>query len=156
MENERTAAQVSEGKVRDGSGMSPYPIPADGGLRNSGLTNAGLTFQSGMRRQELKPAFDCIPSHALTRLARRYTLGLEHYGRDNWKKGLKDPTAIRDAFNHLVAHALQGLDRFEGRPVKEPNDDHWAAVAWAAFFMMEMEREHDAVPGEPHGQNDHA
>lgn len=90
---------------------------------------------SGARRSCVQPRFKLIPKEGLERLAQRFTLGANKYEADNWKKGLKDPQFLEDAYNHMMDHLLDFKE--QGGCTQ---DDHLAAIAWGAFCLMEAER----------------
>lgn len=91
-------------------------------------------------RRRKAPRFDLIPRGPLARLADRYELGLR-YGRDAWRAGLD----LDDAYNHLIEHAASFNERLrlfragEGPDPRRGGDDDLAAVAWAAFALMEYQ-----------------
>jgi hypothetical protein len=90
-----------------------------------------------MIRSEVHPRFDLIPTRALVRIAERYQLGTK-YGEWNWEKGLRDPSAMRDAYNHVIDHLMKARDTFlrDFDPTKFNHDDDLAAAAWGCITLM--------------------
>lgn len=85
------------------------------------------------KRDDKKPRYDLIPVEALARLAKTFEVGEEHYGKDNWKKGIKDAEFKRDCLNHAIEHILRYGDGSE---------DH-LAHAMANISMLIYFEEHD-------------
>lgn len=88
---------------------------------NPGPTPSMHQFKSGAKSSELKPDYSLIPVEALRALARRFRLGADHYGPNNWRSGLSDPGFLGDRLNHAIEHLhlYANGDR---------SDDHLAAV----------------------------
>lgn len=63
-------------------------------------------FTSGAKSSELKPRYDLIPIEALEYMAQRFAVGAKNHGENNYKKGIKDKTFIRDRTNHAIAHLM--------------------------------------------------
>lgn len=79
-----------------------------------------------------KPDYRQLTEQGLKRVAMRFALGEENYGRDNWKKGIHDLDWCNDAFNHAMEHLIlygQG----------DTTDDHLAAVGWFIFSFCYLE-----------------
>jgi hypothetical protein len=80
--------------------------------------------------------FGLIPQAPLFELARLYQLGADKYSPRGWEKGMEYSRVIDAAYRHLGKY-LSGerYDAVDGQ-------HHLAAVAWAAFAIMEYERTH--------------
>jgi hypothetical protein len=102
-------------------------------VQKTATGEAMVEYKSGARRSEHKPDYSLIPRSGMKRIAARYTLGLK-YGRDNWKKGLRDPEYVEQFVNHLIEHIWDYLE--DGCR----KDDNLAAIAWNAIALMEAER----------------
>src|SRR5688572_28092504 len=63
--------------------------PAYHGLP-SGVKDVKHTFSSGASSSGRKPRYDLIPLWALERIAKRFQIGAEKYGENNWQKGVDD------------------------------------------------------------------
>ena len=91
----------------------------------------------GAQRSTQAPAFHLLRAVGLRRLARRFQLGATAYGDKNWLRSLEreSDAAVfcREAFNHLMEHALKCSNG------EEPFDDHLAAIMWGAQAIMEAE-----------------
>jgi hypothetical protein len=95
-------------------------------------------FSSGAKSSGRKPRYDLIPAHALERIARRFELGAEKYGVNNWKKGADDKDFILDRINHAIEHLLIMKDRIhDDEGYGSAVDDDAAAVCLNAIFVME-------------------
>jgi hypothetical protein len=80
------------------------------------------------KRDDKKPRYDLIPREFLQRLAKTFEVGEAHYGRDNWKKGIKDNDFKRDCLNHAIEHLY--------RSQTDNIEDHFAhAVANLAMLI---------------------
>lgn len=98
-------------------------------------------FASGARSSEVKPDYRLIPQPALRRLATRFRLGADHYGENNWRSGLQDPSFLRDRLNHAIEHLAlySNGDR---------TDDHLAAAMCNLSMLVtadELQTEHHTV-----------
>lgn len=96
-----------------------------GGLKHSGEKRV---HESGARRDSSKGKgrFDLIPSHALKQVALRFEQGAEHYGENNWQKGMPMKWFYDSAIRHLFA-AKDG----------DTSEDHLAAAAWNCLCAIE-------------------
>ena len=82
------------------------------------------------------PDFGQIPMDALIRLAKRYENGEAKHGRDNWRKGLGDPSYVIGRLNHAIYHSLKLINKLEGK-VEWNGDDDAGAIMWAGAFAVE-------------------
>lgn len=119
-------------------------IEVPDGYRGKGMnTSEKHVFTSGATSSGRKPRYDLIPTWALERIARRFELGAEKYGVDNWQQGLRDREFIFDRINHAIEHLLLIRDRMRGPNVPPPLaliDDDAAGVVLNAIFVMGYER----------------
>ena len=81
-----------------------------------------------------KLRYDLLPVKPLEELARVYTIGAKKYGDRNWEKGLK----FGRVFGALMRHAWAWWRGETADP--ENGQHHLAAVAWAAFALIEYEQ----------------
>lgn len=90
-------------------------------------------FATGARRdtQEGKPRYHLIPVGPTRRIADLFTRGAVKYGENNWQKGMPFSRVMDSLLRHV--HAYRAGDRTE---------DHLAAVAVNAMFLMEYEVTH--------------
>ncbi len=88
------------------------------------------------RKRRTAPTFDLIPSGPLRRIADRYQMGAEKYGRDAWRDGLSE----LDTLNHALDHLLMYRDKLEayrrGGPDRRREDDDLAGAAWGCITLM--------------------
>jgi hypothetical protein len=80
------------------------------------------------------PRLDLIPREALLRLAKRFELGLEHYGKDNWRNGLADHEYILERIAHIQNHCAILVEKLEGR-IPPDGDDDVGAILWGGAFL---------------------
>jgi hypothetical protein len=95
------------------------------------------TFVNGVETRERAPHFSSIPYSFLEALGKRYTLGDDRYGRDNWRNGLSDIEFLRERANHLAWHVLRYLSGEFGEDTEEEN---LAAAAWGCATLIEAKR----------------
>lgn len=81
--------------------------------------------------------YDLVPPILLEQVAKRFELGLERYGRDNWRTGLSDPEFLQNRANHALAHLLAFIHQTPG---EDSPMDNLAAVGWAVAVLLEAER----------------
>lgn len=82
-----------------------------------------------------KLRYDLIPSTPLEELAKVYTIGSIKYGDNNWRKGMMWSRIIGSMLRHLYAW-IKG-ETYD----KEDGQHHLAAVAWAAFTLIQYEKD---------------
>ena len=80
------------------------------------------------------PRMDLIPYEALVRMAARFELGLERYGLDNWRNGIRDADYVRERVSHLMNHCARLLEKLSGR-MGDDGEDDVAAILWAGAFL---------------------
>lgn len=86
--------------------------------------------KTGAARSECSTRFDLIPPEAVFELARRFAIGSQKYGDNNWKRGL---TGKNSPLNHLEKHINEyKLERGQGRRYAEMSDAHLGAIIWNA------------------------
>lgn len=104
---------------------------------DSGHRLQGVEVASGARRSEKKPPYHLFPKHGLGRIAGRWQMGLEKYGKDNYKLSLQTResayTFAAEAFNHIIDHALNMANGLE------PEEDHLGAIGWGVMYLAEVE-----------------
>lgn len=90
-------------------------------------TYGEVVYESGAKRSaDAKHVrFDLVPPQSLERLARRYAMGAEKYGENNYLKGIPFSSVV----NHMELH----LSKWKRG---DHSDDHLAAIAWGAFTLM--------------------
>jgi len=92
---------------------------------------------SGVTRSEQAPAYHLVPTSGLRRTAKRFGLGAEVHGAENWLKGLRTEKDARvfceEAFNHMQEH-IQKMSAGH-----EPEDDHLGAIGWAQSVLAHAE-----------------
>lgn len=94
-------------------------------------------FDSGATRSPSKTRYDLIPPSALRELARRYGVGAELHGEDNWLKGIP--------FSAMIYHLAEHLEKFKEGRVEERGDvfgsdgdiENLAAIMWGAAGLIE-------------------
>jgi hypothetical protein len=116
-------------------------------------------FSSGAKSSGRKPRYDLIPAYALERIARRFELGAEKYGVNNWKKGANDPEFIMDRLNHAMEHIKkmqETVQAFIDVDTDKPHvainrgifgDDDAAAAILNSIFFMEWQE--NTAKGKP-------
>ena len=73
-----------------------------------------------------------IPWYSILAIGKIFIEGLR-YGRDNWKKGVKDPQYQEERLEHAMLHLLKWK---EG----DRSEAHLAKVAWFCVTQLELER----------------
>lgn len=96
------------------------------------------TFSSGASSSGRKPRYDLIPLWALQRIAKRFEMGAEKYGENNWQKGVDDKAFIIDRLNHLIDHAHLAIEHVRDETIN--SDDDLAAIILNAIFAMGHQR----------------
>lgn len=97
-----------------------------------------LTLPGGTTRSERAPSFHLVPYAGTVRVTRRFELGAEVHGPNNWKKSIHESEAAAagfclEAYNHMMKHAIHMTSY-------DPNDDNIAAVGWAVFVLAYAEQ----------------
>lgn len=91
----------------------------------------------GTTRSEAAPRYDLVPSTGPRRIAKRFNLGAEKHGENNWKLSIqKEADAFifcREAYNHMVEHQAKMI------AMEEPDEDHLGAIGWAVTVIMHVE-----------------
>ena len=73
-----------------------------------------------------------IPWYSILAIGKIFIEGLR-YGRDNWKKGVKDPQYQEERLEHAMLHLIKWK---EG----DRSEAHLAKVAWFCVTQLELER----------------
>ena len=73
-----------------------------------------------------------IPWYSILAIGKIFIEGLR-YGRDNWKKGVKDPQYQEERLEHAMLHLIKWK---EG----DRTEAHLAKVAWFCVTQLELER----------------
>lgn len=92
------------------------------------------TKKQANRYNEGKPQLSFIfdAPHACEGIAKRFEIGCNKYGRNNWKKGLKWIELIDSMERHILAFQNgEDTDPEDGQP-------HVWAIAWNALILAEM------------------
>jgi len=100
-------------------------------------------FESGAQRdsQEGKGRYDLIKQCFLDRVAKWLALGAEKYGDRNWELG--QPTTR--CMDSLLRHAYKANEKWD-------DEDHLAAVAVNAMFVMFMEENKPEIDNRVKGE----
>ncbi len=95
-----------------------------------GVVENKETFETGAQRdvQEGKLRFSLIPWQAMFRMATLYRDGADHYGDDNWKKGMP--------FSRILDSMERHYYQFKSGCRQE---DHLASLVFGAFALMYYE-----------------
>ena len=96
-------------------------------------------FASGATSSGMKTRFDLIPSFALQRIAKRFELGAQKYGENNWEKGIDDADFMRDRLNHAFDHLIKISQSFSRDDLQDLKEDELAAVILNCIFLMAFE-----------------
>lgn len=99
-------------------------------------TNAPSAFDGGAVRSEKLPPLEDIPYALLEEIAKRYAIGEEKYGRDNWKRG--GPEFFRQAYSHAIRHLMLAANRNE---TEESILSNLGAAAWGIGIILWWEKE---------------
>ena len=94
-----------------------------------------IIHENGSARSGTRPPYDLIPREALDAIAERFAVGMERYGRDNWRKG--GPEFFRDAVNHAIYHLL---DFASGDSSEETPEQNLGAGLWNLVVVCWWER----------------
>jgi|SRR3990167_731167 len=92
-----------------------------------------MADDGGVKNDSGKLRYDLVPPGPYAELAKTYTIGAKKYGDLNYRKGIK----WRRLFAAMIRHA-EAWRRGESLD-PEDGQHHLAAVAWAAFTLMEFE-----------------
>lgn len=92
-----------------------------------------VTHSSGAKTSSC-PRLDLIPYEAQLRLAARFEVGETRYGRDNWRKGLRDDEYVAERIAHLMNHAARILAKMRGQ-IPDDGEDDAGAILWAGAFL---------------------
>jgi hypothetical protein len=98
-----------------------------------------ITTTATGAKSSVEPDYTFLPTAGLLKAIERFESGMPKYGRDNWRKGLNDPTYLQGRLAHAIGHlfllrdALEKLERKESLSPKEL-DDHIGAVLWFGMF----------------------
>lgn len=111
-------------------GMKPAPIG------DVNYPNQIQEFLSGAKSSGHKPPYECLTPTLLRRAALRMQLGM-HYGKHNWKKGVRDKNFILDRLNHAMEHLMNAMQQIDN--ATEMGDDDLAAVVVNCMFAMEYQ-----------------
>lgn len=93
-------------------------------------------FTSGASSSGNKPPYECLTSTLLRRAALRMQKGM-HYGKHNWKKGVKDKAFILDRLNHALEHLKKAQEEIDSDTLYD--DDDLAAVVVNCMMAMEYQ-----------------
>lgn len=103
-----------------------------------GATTPKDTYPSGAARSaaEGRGRFDLIPYEAMLSLAKRYEMGVERFGANNWLKG------------QPLSRLLSSMRRHAHQINYDFSEDHVGAVLWnaAAFVTMCARMEAGILP----------
>lgn len=103
-------------------------------------TEETITHESGAKSSYC-PDFSQIPLDALIVLAKRYELGEQKYGRDQWRSGLHDKRYVIERLNHIIRHAFTAIQKLEGK-LPDDGDDDAGAILWGGCFLVEALKVH--------------
>lgn len=95
------------------------------------------TFTSGASSSGYKLPYETLTPIFLKRAAARMALGLPHYGKHNWKKGVSDKNFILDRLNHAFEHLIKVMYEIDNGITM--TDDDLAAVVVNCMFAMEYQ-----------------
>lgn len=90
------------------------------------------SFASGAKSSEVKPDYSLMPLEALRRIAARFRLGADHYGRDNWRlalSGVDGDGFLADRLNHAIEHLMLYANG-------DRSDDHLGAAACNLSMLL--------------------
>ena len=102
-------------------------------------------FESALTRDPLRdvppvppitsycPDISMIPLEAIERLSARFELGAPKYGRDSWRKNMKEQGVnyLIERLNHGIYHMLRLQQKLLGHLPMDKDDDIGAAL-WSA------------------------
>jgi Domain of unknown function (DUF5664) len=90
-----------------------------------------MNTDEGLRYNEGKTLFDCIPPYAEKMLAEVLTQGAKKYEERNWEKGMAYSKVINSLMRHLNKFRMgEDIDEESGLP-------HTAHIAINAIFLLE-------------------
>ena len=87
---------------------------------------------TGLKFDDNKPMFSCLPPHGLTELGKIAALGASKYGKDNYRGGIKVSRLLDAAYRHLI-YASDGKDHDE-----VDGNNHLASVAWNVLAALQV------------------
>lgn len=102
-------------------------------------------FESGAKSSGNFPPYECLTETFIDRCARRMEVGINNYGKHNWKKGARDKEFILDRLRHARKHL--GLLMREIDMDQMMRDDD--AAACCVNIMMAMEYQANTIFGLP-------
>jgi hypothetical protein len=85
------------------------------------------------------PGIDQIPYSAIIALAKRYSLGEQKHGRDNWKQGLDDKKYMIERLGHVINHAYKQIAILQG-DIPDDGDDNAGAIMWGGAMLAEFKK----------------
>ena len=106
-----------------------------------------IEYDGGALRSELKPRYDLIPKEALDEYARRFSLGADKYGANQWMKG--DEKFFRDCINHAYAHLACYAN---GDYTEDTAVENLAAVMWNAGAVIWALKNNKIKPPMPYAE----
>ena len=119
------------------------------GTKDALTGNANQTdlrkYASGAKSSGNVPPYECLTETLLKRAALRMQLGM-HYGKHNWKKGIRDKSFILDRLNHAVEHLMKALHEIDYD--EKMGDDDLAAVVVNCMFAMEYQNHLQDIPSQ--------
>lgn len=87
---------------------------------------------SGPKTEKLGTSPSQIPVEAIEAIGRIFEEGRVKYGRDNWKKGLNNPTYQEERLNHAIVHLFKYANG-------DTSEDHLAKVAWFCVTQLHFD-----------------
>lgn len=88
---------------------------------------AGQVVFGGATSRRVKSAYYLVPTEGEERVALRFGIGAELYGRNNWQNG--DAEFILERISHMQEHMR--LFRRDGNRT----DDNLGAILWAGYCL---------------------
>ena len=102
---------------------------------NGNTSEAAVEFDGKAKRSEKLPPLEDIPYELLEEIAKRFEMGEEKYGRDNWKRG--GPEFFRQAYSHVIRHVMLAANRNES---EESIIANLGAAAWGIGIILKWEK----------------
>ncbi len=94
----------------------------------------------GATRSEKAPGYHLVPLDSLKRVAKRFDLGAEKHGANNWKKSIPNRLHAHafclEAYNHMLEHQRKMIAG------EDPDDDHLGAIGWCVAVLCYVEAFH--------------
>lgn len=105
------------------------------------MSEETIIFSSGAASSRV-PRYDLVPRRGMERVAKRFEVGLEKHKERSWNvrnnpQALSDKEFLIARAVHAINHAWRLIDKLEGRPVPNPEDDDASAIAWAGLCLCE-------------------